>query len=673
MYDVAVVVPIYNTQDYLHRCVVSVLTQSKVNLQCILIDDGSTDNSADIARYYQRRDNRVTFVLKSNEGQGSARNLGIGIAQSQFIYFVDSDDYLGENALPILFEAAKKSHLDLCSPGVPSHYFEKPLEYIACLPNKSQFMRREILVKYDLRQPEARSGQDGVFSHLFLTHATRVGMDKAAQYNYTHAREGSTFQTYLKRSDLVADLLDQHYTAIFEHYERWRLWPKNAMRLLEFLVDETLKNRLLPHLPNMSDEHTVRCLKLVDHWAQMAARHLSKGQLDSLGPIQRLLLSGNADEIRKSLFSDKISKIQRKYDISRNTSRGSTLICKYLDSALAPVANEAEPRAVSKPDSAVDMTSRLDAISTLTKTLSSKLDLAINATFNSASQTRLTMFEQGIQPPSGNRIKAVISLTSLPARLPILPLALESIFSQSVIGEDVILWLPAAAGIEKLARKSLKKFCDAGLDLRFVEDVGPHTKLIYALREFHDLPIITLDDDMLYPYNTIQVLWEQYLRNRNAVIANWAREIAFDKNGKVLGVRSGKLLTPPLQEKRLEQDTAFVGTANMYAFPYGTCGVLYPPGSLSDQVFDVKLFRQLCPKEDDLWFKAMSLLAHTPVVVTNLGINPPHYSVVGSQFEALRHFNHGAKQNSEQFRAVFDHFDLYSIFDGLPESRPEKS
>jgi len=87
--------------------------------------------------------------------------------------------------------------------------------------------------------------------------------------------------------------------------------------------------------------------------------------------------------------------------------------------------------------------------------------------------------------------------------------------------------------------------------------------------------------------------------------------------------------------------------------------VLYPPGSLHESVFDVSLFKKLCPKEDDIWFKAMSLLNKTPVVVTNLGINPLHHCITGSQKEALRHHNHGFSQNQKQMTSVFSHFDLY--------------
>jgi glycosyltransferase involved in cell wall biosynthesis len=689
MYDVALIVPIFNTQDYLHRCIGSILTQRDVTLQCILIDDGSTDNSPDIAAYYQRRDRRVTFVSKHNEGQGPARNIGISIANSEYVYFVDSDDFLGDQTLAKIFEAAKRYSLDLCSPSVLAHYFAKPLELIACLPCKSQFMRRDILTKYDVRQPVARSGQDGVFSHLFLTHARRIGMRGDAQFNYTSSREGSTFNTYLRRSDVVGEIVEQHYEAIIDHYDRWDLWRRNALRLLEFIVDETLKNRILPHLANMPASHLNRCLTLLHEVSQRAVRGLEKRHIEEIGGAQSLILSGDFEKIKAVLSGEpRTITTPRKFNVSNNTTHAKTIsVCKYLDSELVPVEEfnrrdilqrlSAAAMEEGKLEKAIglavrrvahDFKARLEQVPRVVRSveaLTNKVDFGINATLNAAALSRLVLAPESIQPVSGSRIDAIVSLTSVESRLPMLPLVLESIFTQTLSPLKVVLWISDRERVRSAVGACLDKFLASGLDVRFVEDVGPHTKLMYALQEFPEKPIISLDDDMLYPFNTIQYLWDQHLKHKNAIIANWARELSFGADGKVLGTRSGRLLTPPLLEQKIEQDTAFVSAPTLLGFPYGTCGVLYPPGSLNERVFDVKAFQKLCPKEDDIWFKAMSLLNRTPVAVTNLGLNPPHYSVLGSQADALRHFNHGAQQNTKQIQAVFEHFDLYSVLSNM--------
>ena len=108
MKDISIITPVFNTEDYLHRCIKSIINQKGVDIEIIFIDDGSTDNSNTILNYYQKRDPRIKVISKNNEGQGKARNLGIKIADAEYIYFVDSDDFLGENTLLKLFNSSKK-------------------------------------------------------------------------------------------------------------------------------------------------------------------------------------------------------------------------------------------------------------------------------------------------------------------------------------------------------------------------------------------------------------------------------------------------------------------------------------------------------------------------------------------------------------------------------------
>lgn len=659
-YNIAVIVPVHNTQDYLHRCITSILQQKGVDLQCIVIDDGSTDSSPEICRYYQHSDPRVTFVAKKNEGQGPARNIGMQIADAEYLYFVDSDDSLGPDTLKTLFTTAKNLSLDLCSPGVPDHYFSKPLESIACVPTKAQFIRADLVREFSIRQPAARSGQDGVFSHMFLTHATRIGMVRTASYLYTAGREGSTFQTYLKRPEAVAGLIDTHYAAITAHYDEWNLWPRNANRLMEFISEESLKNRIMPHHRLMSEADLTASVARLTTVAARAGAHLSKGQRAELSPLQSLILEGDVKKIIGAFSDETLSKAVRTFVPKNNIYKKEHVVCKFNDPSLAPPLAGTTAPEVEKPVVGLAEADTRKVESALA-TLSSKLDFAINTVLNSAAQSRAMELQQINQTRGYRDIDAIVSLTTLPSRLPVLPFVLDSIIGQNHAAEKIVVWLGKGEQIERDARRALRDYLDRGVELRFVEDVGPHTKLMYALQEFPDKAIITMDDDMLYPYNALQYLWDQHLRHPGAVVANWARELSFDEAGKVLGVRSGKLLTPPLMERKIEQNTAFVATPNLKVFPYGTCGVLYPAGALHKTVFDVPLFKKLCPREDDLWFKAMAILNNTPGVWTNLGINPPHHSVLGSQIEALRYFNHGESQNQEQFRAVFDHFDLYSI------------
>ena len=89
----SVIVPIYNTEKYLNRCVDSIINQTYKDLEVILVNDGSTDGSLAICREYEKKDVRVKVVNKENGGLSSARNAGLDVSSGDYVTFVDSDDF----------------------------------------------------------------------------------------------------------------------------------------------------------------------------------------------------------------------------------------------------------------------------------------------------------------------------------------------------------------------------------------------------------------------------------------------------------------------------------------------------------------------------------------------------------------------------------------------------
>lgn len=110
---VSVVIPVYNMGDTLEYCVLSVLNQDYMNLEIILVNDGSTDNSFNICCELEKRDNRITAYHTQNKGSGPARNFGIEKAKGEYIFFPDADDYMTENAITELMDATENGKHDL--------------------------------------------------------------------------------------------------------------------------------------------------------------------------------------------------------------------------------------------------------------------------------------------------------------------------------------------------------------------------------------------------------------------------------------------------------------------------------------------------------------------------------------------------------------------------------
>ncbi len=113
---VSIIIPIYNTQPYLSRCIESVMRQSYHNLQIILVDDGSTDSSADVCDQFARQDLRMLVIHKANGGVSSARNVGLINAVGEYISFIDSDDWVERDFIEKLVQniESKKSDCSMC-------------------------------------------------------------------------------------------------------------------------------------------------------------------------------------------------------------------------------------------------------------------------------------------------------------------------------------------------------------------------------------------------------------------------------------------------------------------------------------------------------------------------------------------------------------------------------
>lgn len=110
---ISIIVPIYNIQNYIQKCIDSILIQTYKNLEIILVNDGSTDHSLKIITDYIQKDNRIILVDKNNGGLSSARNAGIKKSQGSYIVFVDGDDYLHEDYIKNLYDAIIKTHADM--------------------------------------------------------------------------------------------------------------------------------------------------------------------------------------------------------------------------------------------------------------------------------------------------------------------------------------------------------------------------------------------------------------------------------------------------------------------------------------------------------------------------------------------------------------------------------
>ena len=110
---ISIIIPVYNTEEYIRECLDSVTNQTFKNFECICINDGSADNSLKILEEYAKSDSRFTVInLPENKGQGCARNEGLKVAKGEYITFIDSDDWVTNDYLEILYKTIEKYNTD---------------------------------------------------------------------------------------------------------------------------------------------------------------------------------------------------------------------------------------------------------------------------------------------------------------------------------------------------------------------------------------------------------------------------------------------------------------------------------------------------------------------------------------------------------------------------------
>ena len=110
---ISVIVPVYNVEEYLEECLNSILVQTYTNLEILIVNDGSTDNSLEILQEFSQRDSRITIFTKENGGLSSARNLAIDEAKGEYFTFIDSDDYIEENYIEYLMKSLIDNEADI--------------------------------------------------------------------------------------------------------------------------------------------------------------------------------------------------------------------------------------------------------------------------------------------------------------------------------------------------------------------------------------------------------------------------------------------------------------------------------------------------------------------------------------------------------------------------------
>ncbi|MBR5857185.1 MAG: glycosyltransferase family 2 protein [Bacteroidales bacterium] len=224
---VSVIIPVYNVENLLPRCLDSLIAQTLTNIEILCVDDGSKDNSLAVLRRYEERDSRIKVVTQQNKRQGGARNTGMDMACGEYIGFVDSDDYVDKDYFQKLYEAAVRESAHIACCGIIKHkphmtkyvakyegshlFTEKNAKFKICncppdFHPVNKLYSRQMLLENHIRYQEHVYYEDVAFVSKAILCANAVVTVPETLYHYMYNGESTvkSRQTLQKQQDMYS-------------------------------------------------------------------------------------------------------------------------------------------------------------------------------------------------------------------------------------------------------------------------------------------------------------------------------------------------------------------------------------------------------------------------------------------------------------------------------------
>ena len=269
---VSMIVPVYNSEKTLSRCIDSILNQTYRDFELILLNDGSTDTSGEICDAYAKRDSRVRVVHKENTGVSDTRNRGIDLARGEYLQFLDSDDWITPDATVLFVRTATEQQCDMVisqfyrvigehvsqkgaidEDGLmdrstyANHMMQKPADfYYGVLWNK--FYKRSIITEHRLRMDQSISWcEDFMFNLEYVRHTQTIYAMKVPVYYYVKTKgslvsQGMSMKKMIRMKRTVFACYNDFYKDVFDEAE----YEKRRIQIYRFLIEAAGDGEVAP-------------------------------------------------------------------------------------------------------------------------------------------------------------------------------------------------------------------------------------------------------------------------------------------------------------------------------------------------------------------------------------------------------------------------------------------
>ena len=241
LFKISVVIPVYNVEQYLRQCMDSVIRQTYQNLDIICVNDGATDDSLKILEEYEKKDERVKIITQKNQGLSAARNTGIKNCRSALIYFIDSDDYIEENTIEILYKNMIYDNSDVSIGKTCCVGDEKKIQSVQAWINRwhkvgkfeigqnirseifptawNKLYKMSIIKKFNIRFPEGLINEDEYWLWAYMVQCQTYSVTDKAMYFYLQRK--NSIMSERNSSRKILDIVNI-YCKVYETLEKYR-------------------------------------------------------------------------------------------------------------------------------------------------------------------------------------------------------------------------------------------------------------------------------------------------------------------------------------------------------------------------------------------------------------------------------------------------------------------
>ena len=610
---VSVIIPIYNSEQWLLDCLQSLYKQSLSNIEFICVNDGSTDRSRDIVTQFSKKDPRFILINTLNNGPTNARKLGINIAQGKYIGFVDSDDYVTNDYFEKLYKAAQKSDADIVITTRQLRFSKNEKYFFFCgnenyneisiqdrisyfnsgiIWNKIYKKDFAVFISNKFYKDTYHVCEDNFFTFFALILAKKIVSINTVCYFY---RINSLSITKRKATTQMVYNIYYAFENILNKFNNLNY----IVQELDIDINDLIYKKALKSRQRADCFSRLKDLSLIEIF--FINIHLKDFQFtyNYIYFICHLILGKIKLKINrlsnKYILLNKIKKSLKKIIVIHSAKKNG----KYCDTSKITFNN---------------------------------IDICHNNQKNTSPEL-------------------IVSLTSYPERIKQACYTLHSLLMQNKQPDKIELWLSKEEfkGYNQLPN-NLLKLKDHGVKICWTKsNIRSYKKIIPAIKLHPEAIIVTADDDIYYHKDWLKDLYTTWKNSKDLHIIPCHRmhKILLDKN----------LPLPYDNWLHVIQDN----TPHIRHFPTGCGGVLYPPHCFHLDVTREDLFIKLAPTADDLWLWAMaSLNGWYAVSVPNCQFSLKYTDILMeynlNNKKALIHTNIGQKKNDEQFANILKQY-----------------